>query len=232
MARSTQGGSTGGEVVVARRKCGGRRPHGAPGIDLVRVSDMQVRDCDVATSGRDINGDNHAIRMVDAERVQVVGCRLRSQYATGLMAWGTRDVNIQRTLVYESFQGMVAGGGRYRSDLAIRNCTVYGTNQHGGIKSESPSRVTVHDSLIVQMPSLKEAKVYAAELIGIDALKEEVRHPVVLQMLKDNHKLIHSHAQKLPTLVIGKKKMKGMTKTTSQLTDIIRDELLGNGDET
>ena len=131
--------------------------HGAPGIDLVRVSDMQVRDCDVATSGRDINGDNHAIRMVDAERVQVVGCRLRSQYATGLMAWGTRDVNIQRTLVYESFQGMVAGGGRYRSDLAIRNCTVYGTNQHGGIKSESPSRVTVHDSLIVQMPSLKEA---------------------------------------------------------------------------
>jgi len=130
--------------------------HGAPGIDLVHVGDVQVRDCDVATSGRDINGDNHAIRMVDAERVRVVGCRLRSQYATGLMAWGTRDVHIQHTLVYESFQGIVAGGGRYRSDLAIRNCTVYGTNQHGGIKSESPSRVTVHNSLIVQMPSLQE----------------------------------------------------------------------------
>ena len=131
--------------------------HGAPGIDLVRVSDVEVRDCDVEISGRDINGDNNAIRLVDAERVRVVGCRLRSQYATGVMAWGTQDVDIQRTLVYESFQGIVAGGGRYRSDLAIRNCTVYATNQHGGIKSESPSRVTVHDSLIVQMPSLTAA---------------------------------------------------------------------------
>ena len=131
--------------------------HGAPGIDLVHVRDVEVRDCNVAISGRDINGDNHAIRLVDAERVEIVGCRLRSQYATGLMAWGTRDVNIQRTLVYESFVGMVAGGGRYRSQLAIRNCTVYASNQHGGIKSEAPSRVTVHDSLIVQMPSLTEA---------------------------------------------------------------------------
>ncbi|MAV36945.1 MAG: hypothetical protein CMJ59_15975 [Planctomycetaceae bacterium] len=131
--------------------------HGAPGIDLVGTSHVEVRDCDIEISGRDINGDNNAIRLVDAERVRLQGCRLRSQYANGVAAWGTREVEIERTLVYESFQGIVAGGGRYRSDLTIRNCTVYATNQHGGINAEAPSRVTVDDSLIVQIPSLTEA---------------------------------------------------------------------------
>ena len=82
------------------------------------------------------------------------------------------------------------------------------------------------------MPPLEEAKRFAAELIGIRALKEEVRHPIVLQMLQENHELMHAHAQRLPTLVIGKQKMQGMTKTTAELTNIIRDEFPGKGGDT
>lgn len=127
--------------------------HGAPGIDLFGVSEVLVRGCDVDISGRDINGDNNAIRLFDSNHVTVTGCRLRSRYANGIAAWATSDIEVNHTLIYESFHGVMAAGGRYMNELSIRNCTLYATNQHGGVLSDTPSTVTVHKSIIAQMPS-------------------------------------------------------------------------------
>ena len=127
--------------------------HGAPGINLFGVSHVVVRGCHVDISGRDINGDNNALQLFDADHVLIDQCRLRSRYANGVAAWATTNVDLSRCLIFESFHGVTAAGGRYKTDLRIRNCTIYATNQHGGVHAESPSRVTVNNTIIAQMPS-------------------------------------------------------------------------------
>ncbi|MBM81919.1 MAG: hypothetical protein CMJ78_15205 [Planctomycetaceae bacterium] len=127
--------------------------HGAPGIDLFGVSHFSVRGCNVHISGRDINGDNNAIRLFDADHVTIAGCRLHSRYANGIAAWATADCEVSHTVIYESFHGVIVAGGRYTSELAVRNCTIYATNQHGGILVQKPSHASVTSSIIAQTPS-------------------------------------------------------------------------------
>jgi len=127
--------------------------HGAPGIGLFGVNHIVVRGCDVHIFGRDINGDNNAIRLFDADHVTVAGCRLHSRYANGIAAWATVDCEVSNTVIYESFHGIIAAGGRYTSELTVRNCTIFATNQHGGILAQKPSHISVTNSIIAQTPS-------------------------------------------------------------------------------
>ena len=85
-----------------------------------------------------------------------------------------------------------------------------------------------------RLPPLNEAKDYASELIGIEmeSLRKEENHPVVRRMVSENHELMEYHAKKLPTFVFGKKKIQGLTATTSELTEIIHDAFLIKKDET
>jgi len=131
--------------------------HGAPGIDLFGVTYVTVANCDVDISGRDINGDNNAIRLFSADHVTITGCRLRSRYANAIAAWATSDTEVSNTVMYESFHGVVVTGGRYSGHLSLRNCTLYSTNHYGGVHAESPGTISVSNSIIAQMPSLDSA---------------------------------------------------------------------------
>lgn len=89
---------------------------------------------------------------------------------------------------------------------------------------------TMHDYLLAEekrIPTLEEAQRFAVDLVGAEALKKAIRDPAVFQMMEVNHELMKWQAKKLPTMVIGKKKIQGKTKTGAVLVDMIRGEVEG-----
>ncbi len=131
--------------------------HGAPGIDLMGVSHVLVADCQVHISGRDINGDNNAIRLLQCERTRVTRCRLHSRYANAVAAWNTTATRIDHCVIYECFQGITASGGRYVSHLDVDHCTFHASHRFGAVGSESTGRVRLTDSIVSQMGSVHVA---------------------------------------------------------------------------
>ena len=139
------------ENISVRNQAEGN--HGAGGIELYGVANLVVDGCDVDISGRDINGDNDGIKLFGANDVVIRNCRVRSRMANGIMAWQSSRIDIENTVVYESFNGIQAAGNRFPAHLTVDHCTVYAINTYGAINAEKPGTVTVTNSIITQVPS-------------------------------------------------------------------------------
>ena len=129
--------------------------HGAAGIDLIGVRHITIAGCNVHVSGRDINGDNNAVRLFQCDSVTVRHCRLHARFANAVAAWNTTSTSVHHCVIYECFQGIVATGGPYVSHLDIHHCTFYASNRYGAVGSESSGQVRVTHSIIAQMGSLR-----------------------------------------------------------------------------
>ena len=80
--------------------------HGAPGLDLIGMSRVLVSDCWIHVSGRDLNGDNNAIRLFQCDQITITGCRLHSRFANAVAAWNTTATRVDHCVIYECFQGI------------------------------------------------------------------------------------------------------------------------------
>ena len=138
--------------ISLRNKSNGN--HGAGGIELYGVAHVKVTGCDIDISGRDINGDCDGIKLFGTSDVTVTGCRIRSRMANGVMVWQSNDVHVVNSIVYESFNGIQASGGRFPAQVTVNNCTFYAINHHGGVAAEPAGSVTVTNSIIAQTPSI------------------------------------------------------------------------------
>ena len=139
------------ENISVRNQAEGN--HGASGIELYGVANLVADGCDVDISGRDINGDNNGIKLFGANDVVIRNCRVRSRMANGIMAWQSSKIDIENTVVYESFSGIQAAGGRFPAHINVDHCTVYAINTYGAINAEMAGTVTVTNSIISQVPS-------------------------------------------------------------------------------
>lgn len=137
--------------LIVRNSADGN--HGAGGIELYGVRHLVVDGCDIDISGRDINGDNDAIKIFGARDVLITGCRLRSREANGVMAWQASDVRMANSVIYESFNGVLAAGGRFPANLTVENCTIYAIHRYSAATGETNGTVTVKHSIIAQTAS-------------------------------------------------------------------------------
>ncbi len=129
--------------------------HGAPGMDLIGISHSVVSGCRIHISGRDLNGDNNAIRLLQCNHVTVTGCRLHSRFANAVAAWNTTDTKITHCVIYECFQGIAVNGSPYVSHLDVDHCTIFASHRYGALGSESAGRVRLTNSIVAQMGSLR-----------------------------------------------------------------------------
>ena len=129
--------------------------HGAAGLDLIGLGHALVSDCRIHVSGRDINGDNNAIRLLQCDHVTITNCRLHSRFANAVAAWNTTATRIDHCVIYECFQGISANGAPYVSDLDVDHCTIYASHRYGALGSESSGRVRLTNSIVAQMGSLR-----------------------------------------------------------------------------
>ena len=129
--------------------------HGAAGLDLIGLGHALVSDCRIHISGRDLNGDNNAIRLLQCDHVTIANCRLHSRFANAVAAWNTTATKIDHCVIYECFQGISASGAPYVSDLDVDHCTIYASHRYGALGSESSGRVRLTNSIVAQMGSLR-----------------------------------------------------------------------------
>ena len=129
--------------------------HGAPGLDLIGMSRVLVADCRIHISGRDLNGDNNAIRLFQCDQITITGCRLHSRFANAVGAWNTTATRVDHCVIYECFHGISASGGAYVSHLDVDHCTFYASHRFGALGSESSGRVRLTNSIVAQMGSLR-----------------------------------------------------------------------------
>ncbi len=129
--------------------------HGAPGMDLIGMGHSVVSGCRIHISGRDINGDNNAIRLLQCNHVTITGCRLHSRFANAVAAWNTTATKITHCVIYECFQGIAVNGSPYVSHLDVDHCTIFASHRYGALGSESSGRVRLTNSIVAQMGSLR-----------------------------------------------------------------------------
>ncbi len=129
--------------------------HGAAGMDLIGLGHTLVSDCRIHISGRDINGDNDAIRLLQCDHVTITGCRLHSRFANAVAAWNTTATRVDHCVIYECFHGISVNGGAYVSHLDVDHCTFYASHRYGALNSESTGRVRLTNSIVAQMGSLR-----------------------------------------------------------------------------
>ena len=129
--------------------------HGAPGMDLIGMGHSVVSGCRIHISGRDLNGDNNSIRLLQCNHVTITGCRLHSRFANAVAAWNTTATKITHCVIYECFQGIAVNGSPYVSHLDVDHCTIFASHRYGALGSESSGRVRLTNSIVAQMGSLR-----------------------------------------------------------------------------
>ena len=84
-----------------------------------------------------------------------------------------------------------------------------------------------HDYLMngEKAPSVNEAASVAIDLIGKEVLIAELRNPDVKELEEENNELVIKYADKLPTLVFGRRKMQGLPKNNVEMFKLLEKAL-------
>lgn len=127
--------------------------HGAGGIELHGVSHVTVDGCDIDISGRDINGDNDGIKLFGSTDVLVNNCRIRSRQANGVAARQSSEVQVLNSVIYESFHGILAAGGKNPAHVRVNHSTIYAIHTYGAFLAEPPGTIAANNCIIAESPS-------------------------------------------------------------------------------
>lgn len=127
--------------------------HGAGGIELYGVSNVLVHGCDIDISGRDINGDNDGIKLFGSTLVVINQCRIRSRQANAVAVRRSSDVQVNNSIIYESFHGILAGGGKNPGHVQVDHSTIYAIHTYGALYAELPGTLSATSCIVAEAPS-------------------------------------------------------------------------------
>ena len=87
---------------------------------------------------------------------------------------------------------------------------------------------TLHRYLMAEkrVPPVSEAVKFAADLVGTDALRRELKGAAVRKQLHANHDLAILYSHRLPILILAKQKMNGYPKTSEEMCQVL-EKVLG-----
>ena len=127
--------------------------HGAGGIELYGVAHIVVDGCDIDISGRDINGDNDGIKLFGAREVEIRNSRIRSRQANAIAVRQSNAVRVVGCIIYESFHGILAAGGKNPSHVEVDHSTIYAIRTYGALHAEAPGTLSATNCIVAEAPS-------------------------------------------------------------------------------